>query len=243
MKTLHHSIGRFNAKHPVPHRQPQKIYHQMHTSISAATILAFITGFILLTPHGTREYNASTDREIPESSAEFRNTQQAHQTPINPHGSGTTLPPPPGFRKVRIALLQTPTPATNASHAARQWTQNDRNCLIRAMYFESRRKSEDGLLAVGTVVMNRVEHPKFPDTICGVVGQWRQFAPGVLTRPIDPHQAQTTYSVAEKVLAGKRHTAAQKALFFHTEGTPLPWNNMQFATIAGGNVFYNHDTN
>src|SRR5215831_15830353 len=33
---------------------------------------------------------------------------------------------------------------------------DERTCLIRAMYFESNRSSRDGLMAVGTVVMNRV---------------------------------------------------------------------------------------
>ena len=48
---------------------------------------------------------------------------------------------------------------------------NQRQCLVRAMYFESNRSSTDGMLAVGSVVMNRVKSPEFPDTICGVVGR------------------------------------------------------------------------
>jgi spore germination cell wall hydrolase CwlJ-like protein len=40
------------------------------------------------------------------------------------------------------------------------------------MYFESNRSSRDGLMAVGTVVMNRVASPLCPNTICGV-RRWR----------------------------------------------------------------------
>ena len=43
---------------------------------------------------------------------------------------------------------------------------------------------EEGLLAVGTVVMNRLDAPAYPGRICEVVGQKRQFAPGVLTKPV-----------------------------------------------------------
>ncbi len=50
---------------------------------------------------------------------------------------------------------------------------DERTCLVRAMYFESNRSSRDGLMAVGTVVMNRVASPRFPTTICGVVGRAR----------------------------------------------------------------------
>ncbi|MEM8645391.1 MAG: cell wall hydrolase, partial [Pseudomonadota bacterium] len=79
-----------------------------------------------------------------------------------------------------------------------------RNCLMRAMYFESIRSSREGLLAVGTVVMNRVESPKFPNTVCGVVGQRRQFAPGVLTRKMRGDQKELA-DLADDILAGKRH--------------------------------------
>jgi hypothetical protein len=65
---------------------------------------------------------------------------------------------------------------------------DERTCLIRAMYFESNRSSRDGLMAVGTVVMNRVASPLYPNTICGVVGQPGQFAAGVLTRPLNERE-------------------------------------------------------
>src|SRR5919112_4352822 len=60
----------------------------------------------------------------------------------------------------------------------------DRACMARAMYFESNRSSDEGMLAVGTVVMNRVNSGKYPRTVCGVVGQKNQFAPGVLSKPM-----------------------------------------------------------
>ena len=61
---------------------------------------------------------------------------------------------------------------------------SDRECLMRAMYFESNRSSPEGLLAVGTVVMNRVGAPGYPKSICRVVGQPGQFAAGVLYQPM-----------------------------------------------------------
>src|SRR5262245_51029288 len=75
---------------------------------------------------------------------------------------------------------------------------SDRQCLARAMYFESVRSSEDGMLAVGTVVMNRRESGKYPKTVCGVVGQKNQFAPGVLSRPMTEKRSRER---AEKVAA------------------------------------------
>ena len=44
-------------------------------------------------------------------------------------------------------------------------------CLAKAIYFEARGESEKGQLAVGRVVLNRVESGAYADTICGVVVQ------------------------------------------------------------------------
>jgi len=114
----------------------------------------------------------------------------------------------------------------------------ERDCLIRAMYFESHRSSEDGLLAVGTVVMNRVNSPNYPDTICGVVGQRNQFAAGVLSRKMNPRDLPRVEQVADAVLAGKRHPKLGEAMFFHQAGLRFPYKNMHYVAVAGGNAFY-----
>ncbi len=44
-------------------------------------------------------------------------------------------------------------------------------CLAKAIYFEARGESEKGQLAVGRVILNRVESGAYADTICGVVFQ------------------------------------------------------------------------
>jgi len=116
---------------------------------------------------------------------------------------------------------------------------NPRECLIRAMYFESNRSSEEGMLAVGTVVMNRLAAPGFPKTICGVVGQKNQFADGVLNRPMTERTSLArASSVADSILAGARHPACAGAMFFHTSGLRFPYDNMHYVLVAGGNAFY-----
>ena len=86
-------------------------------------------------------------------------------------------------------------------------TKADKECLARAMYFESNRTDEDGMLAVGTVVMNRLDNAKYPDSICGVVGQKRQFAPGALTKPVREAARVLIYRVSHALPAGHRHPA------------------------------------
>ena len=114
----------------------------------------------------------------------------------------------------------------------------ERDCLGRAMYFESKRNDADGLLAVGTVVMNRLEAAMFPGGICAVVGQRGQFATGVLTKPMREQDLDKIAEVADAVLAGDRHPKVGKAMFFHTAGYHFPYKNMHYVAAAGGNVFY-----
>jgi spore germination cell wall hydrolase CwlJ-like protein len=116
---------------------------------------------------------------------------------------------------------------------------SERECMMRAMYFESNRSSREGMLAVGTVVMNRKGAPGYPSTVCGVVGQKNQFAQGVLSKPMKEKRSVTLVAeVAEQVLRGKRHQGVRNAKHFHTAGLRFPYNNMHYVLEAGGNEFY-----
>ncbi|WP_343313146.1 cell wall hydrolase [Brucella sp. BE17] len=118
------------------------------------------------------------------------------------------------------------------------YTARDRNCLERAMFFESNRSSPDGLVAVGTVVMNRLASGRYPGTVCGVVGQKNQFAPGVLSRKMNSKALPDVQAAADAVLKGKRHPKLKNAMFFHTAGLKFPYQNMHYVLVAGGNSFY-----
>ena len=114
---------------------------------------------------------------------------------------------------------------------------DERECLARAMYFESNRSSEAGMMAVGTVVMNRVESSAFPNDVCSVVGQPKQFAPGVMTREMNAGR-ELAMATAAKVLRGERAENVREAKFFHTAGYNFSYPNMHYVAIAGGNAFY-----
>ncbi|MBS3649018.1 cell wall hydrolase [Pseudaminobacter sp. 19-2017] len=114
----------------------------------------------------------------------------------------------------------------------------DRECLMRAMFFEADRSSRDGLVAVGTVVMNRLRSGEWGDTICQVVGAPGQFAPGVLTREMNSQELPDVAEAADAVLKGERHSKVKNAMFFHTAGLKFPYRNMHYTLVAGGNAFY-----
>lgn len=59
-------------------------------------------------------------------------------------------------------------------------TQRERDCLARNIYHEARGELKDhgeiALHAVAEVTLNRVADSRWPDSICGVVYEWKQFS-------------------------------------------------------------------
>ena len=78
-------------------------------------------------------------------------------------------------------------------------SDNDMALLARLISAESRGEPYTGQVAVGAVILNRVKHPSFPDTIAGVAYQ-----PGAFTAMTD---GQINESVSESA-----HRAARDAL-------------------------------
>jgi spore germination cell wall hydrolase CwlJ-like protein len=118
------------------------------------------------------------------------------------------------------------------------YTTEDRSCLKRAMYFESQHSDHDGYMAVGSVVMNRLTSPAYPKSICGVVSQAKQFAPGVMTREVKVQAEPELDAAADALLKGERNPDVKEAMFFHTDGLKFPYDNMHYVAVAGGNAFY-----
>ena len=123
-------------------------------------------------------------------------------------------------------------------HAVGRLDKSSLECMERAMFFESNRSSRDGLIAVGSVVMNRVASDAYPDTVCGVVGQKNQFAPGILTKPMTASGLPRVQEAAQAVLRGERHPMIGNAMFFHVASARFGYDNMHYVVTAGGNAFY-----
>ena len=62
-------------------------------------------------------------------------------------------------------------------------------CLALNIYFEARNQSTLGQLAVAQVVLNRVQNPKYPNSVCGVVTQAEYYPNGKLKK----HQCQFSW--------------------------------------------------
>ncbi len=94
------------------------------------------------------------------------------------------------------------------------------------------------MIAVGSVVMNRVQSEAYPDTVCGVVSQKNQFAPGVMSKAMDSRSAPLVKAAAQSVYNGERHPKIARAEFFHAAWYQAAYNNIHYVLTTGGNAFY-----
>lgn len=121
-------------------------------------------------------------------------------------------------------------------------------CLTQAIYFEARGESARGQQAVATVIMNRVNNPRFPSTVCGVVYQGAnrrhgcQFSfacDGMVERVVESKAWERARKVAGRALAGAVLRDVGSATHFHTVQVSPAWGAQMLRTAQVGlHVFY-----
>ncbi len=109
--------------------------------------------------------------------------------------------------------------------------------LSRIIYSESGNQAMTGKLAVGNVVMNRLNSPQFPNTIEGVLFQKNQFSPA-MSGSIYRAPKESSVVAAKLVMDGA--VVLEKALFFNRAGmNTFASRNRTYVATIGAHAFYN----
>lgn len=119
-------------------------------------------------------------------------------------------------------------------------------CLTEALYFEARGESLDGQIAVAEVILNRVDSPLYPRTICGVVRQrggggcqFSYVCDGRADRMRDKASADRAGRIARAMLDGAPRVLTDGATHFHTRAVRPSWSKRFAKTAAiGAHLFY-----
>lgn len=98
------------------------------------------------------------------------------------------------------------------------YTEQDMMCLAKIIHHESANQRENVQLAVASVVLNRVESPRFPSTICAVAMQPKQFFNVHAYNPSSDPRWATSQRLAREAVNGKGRDHAPGAFFFRTAG-------------------------
>lgn len=135
----------------------------------------------------------------------------------------------------RIPFISGPIVAAKPFKFAGDTTQLERarDCLAAAMLYEAGDDS-DGQRAVGQVVLNRVRHPAFPKTVCGVVFQGSerrtgcQFTftcDGALNRRYSDAAWDRARAAAQRELTGTVDKRVGLATHYHTDWVVPYWSD------------------
>jgi len=121
-------------------------------------------------------------------------------------------------------------------------------CLTQAIYYEARNQPADGQRAVAQVVLNRIRHPSYPNTVCGVVFQGServtgcQFSftcDGSMYREIEPYAWEQAQTIAGEALSGSVYRPVGLALNYHTTAIRPYWApSLERQAVVGAHIFY-----
>lgn len=121
-------------------------------------------------------------------------------------------------------------------------------CLTEAIYYEAALEPQSGQEAVAQTVLNRVRHPAFPKTVCGVVFQGSSQITGCQfsftcdgSRDRAPVAAiwARCKRVAERALSGYVQGQVGTATFYHADYVFPRWSpSLAKITQIGAHIFY-----
>ncbi|HVR92109.1 MAG TPA: cell wall hydrolase [Novosphingobium sp.] len=121
-------------------------------------------------------------------------------------------------------------------------------CLTAAIYYEAASEPDAGQAAVAQVVLNRVAHPSYPNTVCGVVYQGSERSTGCqfsftcdgsLARIPSRFFWQRAENVARAALAGFVYTPVGLATHYHTIAVHPYWApSLNYLGTIGAHRFY-----
>ena len=121
------------------------------------------------------------------------------------------------------------------------------DCLAAAQFYEAGDDAK-GEQAVAQVVLNRVRHPAFPKTVCGVVFQGQERATGcqftftcdgALARTPSTAAWERAREIAQAALAGKVFQPIGYATHYHTDWVVPYWSgSLDKITAVGTHLFF-----
>lgn len=179
-------------------------------------------------------------------SAYYYLAQDSRPLVPNVHGDAVTGADTPADN---LGGLTDPGPAASAlMTGAGQDHDRALDCLTAAVYFEAASEPDDGQRAVAQVVLNRLAHPLFPKTVCGVVYQGSQrgtgcqftfTCDGALLRQRSRYFWDRAQQVARAALAGYVFRPVGLATHYHTFAVHPAWDAaMNFIGQIGAHRFY-----
>ena len=115
-------------------------------------------------------------------------------------------------------------------------------CLALAIYWEARSEPVLGQIAVAHVILNRVDSDKYPNNLCEVVYDHKQFSffwDGKPDKPLEERHWEFSKLVANMVLKGLYLDVTKGSTHYHAEYVKPFWSKgVKPLIVIGRHIFY-----
>jgi len=134
--------------------------------------------------------------------------------------------------------------------------ENEYHCLASNIYWESRNQSLNGKVAVGQVVLNRVDSTAYGDSICGVVKQTKYYPSGGINLhdcqfswycdgksdipwEREKHIYEESFMLAVRLLENRPMDFTEGATHYHNNKVNPYWaDSLERVTRIDDHIFY-----
>lgn len=220
-------------------------HHQMRSRPRRSLMLILTSMLLLVTaPSASAQWDGSLQRElIPISRVSLHSAQEiSPPQKLRIEALNNQIPSHPGLSIPASGFSLT------ALGADPLLTASALDCMTAAIYYEAADEPITGQRAVAQVIINRVRHPAFPDTVCSVVFQGSgratgcQFTftcDGALTRRPSSGRWLRARAIAGAALEGYVEASVGHATHYHATYVLPHWApNLTKLTRIGSHVFY-----
>ena len=172
-------------------------------------------------------------------------------SPLDPSDAAAAADDPAAARALNRSIPFFSGPVERARPFVLATDAEDRSraldCLATAVYYEAGFEPLEGERAVAQVVLNRVRHPLFPKSVCGVVFQGFgqpgcQFSfacNGSLAHAPEPAAMQRARRVAAEALAGRVEPLVGTSTHYHADYVAPYWGRSLYKIRQiGAHIFY-----
>ncbi len=115
-------------------------------------------------------------------------------------------------------------------------------CMALTLYHEGRGEGIKGQLAIAAVIMNRVKSKSYPNAICEVVWQWKQFSwthTALKYHSVNDLKAwRQSLALAQSFLDGETVTEVGNATHYHASYVKPYWTAEGRLIAQVGNHFF-----
>jgi len=130
----------------------------------------------------------------------------------------------------------------------RYFDRDEIDCMAKNIYFEAKTESIKGQVAVGLVTLNRVLGRHYPDTVCEVVYERKQFSwysDGLSDRPVQIAAWEKARLIASALLDPDTSITdfTNGSDHYHADYVEPEWRySMQMVVQIETHIFYRRDT-